>query len=339
MSIAGVAGGGRRVAIVAGVRDATALLKMLLRTEAVIAGVVAHEQPSSGRAGLTGLTSRARASGIPVFAPHRATVPVALDWLRNLALDYVVCVGWSRFLTEELVRVPRHGTVGMWRMPRLGIMAPDWAQLRGDTLTGHPMLVLAPGPAAGELKHEARNSGAWPDGRVQGEPDVYDVLAQIAMRLLATEAADVTESHPAEHRVTEPALATSLPPLGLTSFDRSADEVQRWVKALGYPRTGAFARLRGDIVRIWSCEAAGSTAVHVPAGILLGTDDRGVVVTTRSGTVRLLEVQTVGKGPEAATTWFGGSDLPPGCAFEPVSWSVLGWMFPGSGGGTGTAGA
>jgi len=316
---------------VAGVRDATALLQALVQTSAVVVGVVAHEEAASGRAGLAVLTSRARTHGVPVLAPRGVTIPMAVDWLRNLALDYLVCVGWSGLLTEEMVRVPRHGTVGMRRSPLLGsrrLAAPDWALLRGETLTGHPMLVLAPGSATPGAADDAPAGDTGRDrGDVEG-PDAYDSLAHLATRLLEAELADVAVRRSAGHADPERPPEPALPPLGLTSFDRTADEVHRWVTALGHPRRGAFAALRGETVVLWSCEPAGTRAIQVPPGTVLGADDQGVVVTTRSGSVRLLEVQAEGQGPEPATSWFARRALPPGCAFEPVSWSPLDWMLP-----------
>lgn len=331
MSIAGVPATDRRVAVVAGVRDAAVLLQALSQTSAAVVGVVAHEEPSSGRAGLAVLTSRARAHGVPVLAPRGVTIPMAVDWLRNLALDYLVCAGWSRLLTEEMARVPRHGTVGMLRPPLLGrrrLVAPDWALLRGETLTGHPMLALAPGSAVPAAQNAKANGDAEHDGGRVEEPDAYEKLARLATRLLQAELEDVTVRRSAGHRGPESPAAAALPPLGLTSFDRTADELVRWVTTLGHPRRGAFATLLGENVVLWNCEPAGTRAIPVPPGTVLGADDQGVVVTTRSGSIRLLEVQAEGHVSEPATSWFARRSSPPGCAFEPVSWSPLAWMLP-----------
>ena len=330
MSVGGVPTD-RRVAIVAGVRDATALLQALAVTSAQVVGVVAYDEPSSRRAGLAVLTSRARAYGVPVLAPRGVTIPMAVDWLRNLALDYLVCVGWSSLLTEEMLRVPRHGTVGMHRTQLLRsrrLAAPDWALLRGETLTGHAMLVLAPGSLTTGGLHDVMVGDGEPDAADDGAPDPIESLAEVASRLLQAELEDVVVRRSAGHRFESGPGPTPPPPLGLTSFDRTADEVHRWVTALGHPRRGAFATLRRENVVLWSCEPAGTRSIGVPPGTVLGADDHGVVVTTRAGSVRLLEVQAAGEDAEPATGWFARRALPPGCAFEPVSWAPLDWMLP-----------
>lgn len=327
MSIGGVPTD-RRVAIVAGVRDATALLQVLAGTSSVVVGVVAHEEPSSGRAGLALLTSRARAYGVPVLAPRGVTIPMAVDWLRNLALDYLVCVGWNSLLTEEMLRVPRHGTVGLRRTPLLRshrLASPDWALLRGETLTGHAMLALAPGSATPGGLDGLPTGEAVHDGGDDTGGGLFENVADLASRLLEAELEDVAVRRSGGRALERPPGAT-LAPLGLTSFDRTADEVYHWVTALGHPRRGAFGTVLRETVVLWSCEPAGSRAIGVPPGTVLGADDSGVVVTTRAGSVRLLEVQAEGGDPELATDWFARRALPPGCAFEPVSWSSLEWM-------------
>jgi hypothetical protein len=219
-----------------------------------------------------------------------------------------------------MLRVPRHGTVGTKRVRMVRSrrsVTPDWALLRGETLTGHPMLVLAPGPAGAEAPR------AGEDG---AEPETYQGLAEAASRFLQAELEDVALRRSGGSRAPERPRTTEQPPLGLTSFDRSADEVHRWVGALGHPRPGAFATMRGENVVIWSCEPVDARAIQVPPGTVLGPDDHGVVVTTRTGTVRLLEVQGEGHGPEPAVSWFARRGLPPGCAFEPVGWTPLDWL-------------
>ena len=331
MSIGGVPTD-RRVAIVGSVRDATALLLALTETRAVVVGVVAHEEPRSGRAGLAVLTSRARALGVPVLAPRGVTIPMAVDWLRNLALDYLVCPGWSHLLTEEMLRVPRHGTLGMRRTSQLRPhhrTVPDWALLRGETPTNHTMLALAPASGVpGGLPEESTEGPGRGTGNGNGDDDdgaAIERVVEAGSRLLEAELADVVTRRAGKQRLVPPAPLPG-PPLGLTSFDRTADEVHRWITTLGYPRRGAFGVLGREIVVLWSCEPAGSRPISVPPGTVLGPDGYGIVVTTRCGSVRVLEVQAGEDAPEPATSWFQRRALSPGCAFEPVGWSAFDWM-------------
>jgi methionyl-tRNA formyltransferase len=188
------------------------------------------------------------------------------------------------------------------------------------------MLALAPGSATPGGYDALLPGESSRDGGDDTSGDLFANLADLASRLLEAELEDVAVRRRSGSRALEQASAPMLPPLGLTSFDRTAEEVHRWVTALGHPRRGAFGTVRRETVVIWSCEPAGSRAIGVPPGTILGADDGGVVVTTRAGSVRLLEVQVEGDGPEPATSWFSRRALPPGCAFEPVSWHSLDWM-------------
>ena len=319
----------QRVAIVGTPREATAALEMLRFSRAELVGIVAHPEPSDRAPGLAMLHSRARATGVPVLSPRGATLPAALQWLAHLALDYVVCTGWSALLTDDMFRVPRHGVLGLARRAspsdtRL-VLAPDWAVLRGGTLTGHVLLVLLPA-AAGPTAAADGSAQLREEGADAAAPDVYEELARTGLRLLETERADAAIGRSAGTSLG--ALDDAMPPpLGLTSFDRPAAEVHDWVQAMSRCGTGAFAVLRGEVLLIWDCEPAWGDDRRLPPGTVLGADT-GVVVSARGGGLRLLWVQEPARVAEPAAEWFARKARPPGCAFEPVDWSPLAWLRP-----------
>lgn len=328
MDSPGVPAPRRRVAVVGTPRGAAAALEMLRGGGAEVVGVVAHVDRTARAPGLAPLLSRARSAGVPVLSPRAATVEAAVHWLTHLALDYVLCVGWSDHVTDELFRVARHGVIGVEPAaspevrPRL---APDWAALRGDTLTGHVLLVLLPG-VVGALRTSARPSADGPLGVDVTASSTYDALALTGHRLMQAERVDAGIAAAPGRDLAQLERGGSRPGLGLTSFDRSAADVHRWVQAMGRTGSGAFAVLRGEQVLIWDCEpAAGGSGHSLPAGTVLGADS-GVVVSTYGGALRLLRVQQPGREAEPAAEWFGRRGLPPGCAFEPVDWSDLAWL-------------
>lgn len=322
----GVPERGPRAAFVGTPRQATAALETMRLSGAELVGVVAHPEPSGRAPGLALLHSRARAMGVPVLSPRGATVPAALQWLAHLALDYVVCAGWSGMLTEDLFRIPRHGVVGLAPVVHSGtrlVLVPDWAVLRAGTSAEHVLLVLLPVATAPTSWPAAPLHRGDADGSVV--PDVYEALARTGARLLETERADaaIGGATSAGGRSTD--VESPPPPLGLTSFDRTAAEVHAWVQAMGRCGTGAFASLRGELVVIWDCEPAWGDERRLPPGTVLGADT-GVVVSCRGGGLRLFWVQVPGGSVEPASEWFARTSWPPGCAFDPVDWSALSWL-------------
>lgn len=329
MDSPGASGPAQRVAIVGTPRSALAGLQALRDRRAHVVGIVTHVDRTGHAAGLAPLLSRARSLEIPVLSPRGATVATALRWLTHLALDHLVSVGWSDLLTDDMFRVARHGVVGLDPAPLRGSrpsLAADWAVLRGGTVTGHVLLVLLPAvaAAAAEPRRAAQAEGLEEDDAAS---EVYEALARTGDRLLQTERADSAIGRSSGPGVAQLEYGLPASGLGLTSFDRPAADVQRWVQAMKGTAAGAFAVLRGRHLLIWECEPAWGTDRDLPAGTVLGADT-GVVVSTRGGALRLLRVQEPGREREPAAEWFLRSDLPPGCAFEPVGWSDLAWLRP-----------
>ena len=113
--------------------------------------------------------------------------------------------------------------------------------------------------------------------------------------------------------------------MGITSFDRTTAEVHDWIRGQTRPCSGAFAVLRGRRVVLWGAERMAGQRTHAPPGTVLGVDEGGVVVTTRTGAIRLVEVQGAGYPAEPAADWFAREQLPPGCVFDPVDEQTLAW--------------
>ena len=60
-------------------------------------------------------------------------------------------------------------------------------------------------------------------------------------------------------------------------------------------------------------------------GTLIGTDSAGVLVATKGGSVRLVEVQVGGQPAEPACAWFRRRGLRTGQRFRPVDRATLDW--------------
>ena len=113
--------------------------------------------------------------------------------------------------------------------------------------------------------------------------------------------------------------------MGITSFDRTSTEVHDWIRALTRPYPGAFAHLAGEKVTLWRAQVVHERGSLLPPGTVLGVHDDGVVVTTRTGAIRLLEVQAGDEAAEPAPTWFARKGIRPGCVFDTVDEATLAW--------------
>jgi methionyl-tRNA formyltransferase len=252
-----------------------------------------------------------------------------LAWVRDLAPDLVVCVGWTRLLSPEMLAIPKYGAVGFHPslLPRnRGRAAVSWAILRGETVTGNTMMLLAPGVGTGDIVDQREI------------PIDYDDTCATVLEKVAEAGADMLRQHlhalvrgtaPRRPQVIssfERMLPTRTAAMGITSFDRTSTEVYDWIRALTRPYPGAYAYLRGERLVIWrAAEVPHRGIAPMPPGAVLGVDDDGVLVTTRTGAVRLLEVQAEDGPAEPAPAWFARKGLQPGSVFEAVDAATQAW--------------
>jgi methionyl-tRNA formyltransferase len=295
-----------------------------------VVGLVTYDDDLAARtSGFADLAAVADKHKIPVLRTGDASGAQALAWVRELAPDLAVCAGWTQLLDPAVLAIPAQGTVGFHAslLPRNRGHAPiSWAILRGEAVTGCTMLMLAPELGTGDIVDQRE---------IPIEPDdtcatVLDKVAEAAAGMLRQHLpALLRGSAPRRPQVIhsfERMLPSRTPGMGITSFDRTSTEVHNWIRALTHPCPGAFAYLRGERLMLWRAEEVPHRGITpIPPGAVLGVDGDGVLVTTRTGAVRLLEVQAEDGPPEPAPTWFERKGLRPGCVFDTVDPATQAW--------------
>jgi methionyl-tRNA formyltransferase len=197
--------------------------------------------------------------------------------------------------------------------------------VRGEPVTGCSLLLLGPGGAGGDLVDQRQVAVTLEDTCAS----LGDKLARAGGELLVARLPQLVEGV-APRRPQPPfrrsaVLPERTPDMGITSFDRTTAEVHDWIRGQSRPCTGAFAFLRGRRLVLWRAERMVGQQTHAPPGTVLGADEGAVVVTTRTGAVRLLEVEGPRSPAEPAVDWFAREQLPPGCVFDPVDDQTLAW--------------
>jgi methionyl-tRNA formyltransferase len=309
---------------------AAAFHAVLGSADAQVVGLVTYDDDLAARtSGFVDLASTAEKHRIPVLRTGDPSAPEVVAWVRELKPDLVVCVGWTRLLSPAMLSIPPRGAVGFHAslLPRNRGRAPvSWAILRGETVTGNTMMMLAPGVGTGDIVDQRE---------ILIEPEdtcatVYDKVAETGVEMLTRHLpALMNGTAPRRPQVMysyERMLPKRTAAMGITSFDRTSTEVHNWIRALTRPCSGAFAYLRGERLVLWRAEEVQHKGVTpMPPGAVLGIDGEGVLVTTRTGAVRLLEVQSEEDPPEPAPVWFNRKGLQPGCVFDAVDAATQAW--------------
>ena len=270
--------------------------------------------PADAAAGVSGavdLAAVARAAGVPVCLARNVNDPECVAFIRAIAPDVLLVIGWTQLVKDELLSVPGvalgfHASL----LPKYRGRAPiNWALIHGERETGNSLIVLARGADVGDIVAQR----TIPITDHDDCATLYDKVAATEVDMLR-EVLPLIEAGRMPRRKQEDAAATVMPKRrpedGRIDWSRGARELYDWVRALTHPYPGAFTALAGRRIFVWRAALPtpgdGQAAGLVP-GTVVRDSDGGVVVATGQGRLRLLSVQREGdaeiEASEAARTW------------------------------------
>jgi methionyl-tRNA formyltransferase len=283
-----------------------------LAREHEVALVVAQPDKPAGRGmklHAPAVAVRARELGLPLAQPPKIRDAAFLESLRALRPDLGVVVAYGKILPAALLEIPRRGFLNVHAslLPKYRGAAPIQRAIEhGETKTGVTIMRVDE-----ELDHGPMLAVAETE-IAPGEhtPSLARRLAALGAETLLG-SLDGREEVPQDH-----ARATYAP-----KIDKSEGEI-RWTDATRTivdkwrafdPWPGVFT---GEIKLIDLEPVAGGlpfgpSSSPLAPGTILATDDRGVIVATGDGALRLLAVQRPGKPRIAAKSmpWKAGAKL------------------------------
>lgn len=294
---------------------ATPPLRALIGEGHEVVGVVTQPDRPQGRSRSVLVPSPVKEvaleEGIPVFQPDRPRGEEFLAQLRALEPDLSVVVAYGHILRQEVIDLPRLGTLNIHAslLPRWRGAAPIQAAiLAGDAETGvcvmrmvlkldaGPVLLAIPTPidereTGGELTERLSLLGA-------------EAIVEAVTRL---EIGEITETPQDEGKVTfaekiERAHAR-------LDFRKDAASVVRAIH--GYdPKPGAWGIVREGEVRLFGARALPDR--HGDPGEVLSVGEMGMIIACGSGAVAVEAVHPAGKRRVAALDWFQGRGVAAG---------------------------
>jgi methionyl-tRNA formyltransferase len=327
MSEAQSPGAPGRVVFVGAVHEAEPALAALLAGPATVAGVVtAPADPSLRPSGYVDLEPLAAAHGAPVRRCTDINAGPEVAYIRHLAPDLIVVVGWTRLLHAELLAIPPRGCVGFHAslLPRYRGRAPvNWAILRGEEVTGNTMMYLDPGTDTGDIVDQRR----VPIGLDDTCATVYAAVAQAGAAMLTDQLPALLAGSARRRPQTADGgevLRKRTPHMGITDWDRPARAVHDWIRALTRPYPGAFGFQAGRKVMLWASGGPGPYCGGRP-GEVLGYAGDAVRIATAGGSVLVTAMSAEGADPEPAAAWASRAGLRPGDEFDAVDAATAAW--------------
>ena len=284
-----------------------------------VVGVVTQPDRPQGRSRSTlvppPVKEIALAEGIPVLQPDRPRGEEFLAALRALDPDISVVVAYGHILKQDVIDLPRRGTVNIHAslLPRWRGAAPIQAAiLAGDADTGISIQRMVLQLDAGPVLHEARVS--LRDDITGGE--LTEGLSELGAEAIV-EALALLELGAIAERPQDEALATYAPKIDRAmarlDFRRSAVEVARAIRAFD-PRPGAWGVVRETETRLFGVRVLPDRRGE--PGEVLEVGEMGMVIACGTGGVAVETVHPAGRRRVAALDWAQGRGVAVGDVWQ-----------------------
>jgi len=238
--------------------------------------------------------------GFPVYQPERVRRPEAVEYLRGMAAEAMVVVGYGQIIPQSVIDLAPKGILNVHAslLPKYRGAGPvQWAIVNGETRTGVTTMRIDAGLDTGDMLLKAE-TGIGP------EEDAIELgkrLAVLGADLLVETLARLDSIVPEKQ---DPAEATWAPLLkkedGRIDWSLPAQAIHNRVRGL-QPWPGAQTWFRGVPLSIWKSRVAHGNGVP---GAILAT--RPLVVAAGQGALELLEVQTEGRKRMPAADFVNG---------------------------------
>ena len=252
--------------------------------------------------------------GIPVLQPDRPRGAEFLAQLRAYEADLSVVVAYGHILTQEVIDIPKRGTVNIHAslLPRWRGAAPIQAAiLAGDTETGVSIQRMVRQLDAGPILFEARVS--LEVGVTGGE--LTEALSElgaeaIIQALMLMELGNLEERPQDESQVTYASKIDRA--MARLDFTKDARSVARAIHAFD-PRPGAWGTVRETETRLYGARAV--TDRRGEPGEVLEVGEMGMFIACGSGAVAVETVHPAGRRRVAALDWGQGRGVAVGDFF------------------------
>lgn len=291
-------------------------LQALLGAGYEVAAVFTQPDKPRGRGGKVAappVKTLAESHGIPVYQPRRIREEGAAA-LRGLAPDLCVTAAFGQILSQEILDIPRLGTVNVHAslLPGYRGSSPvHWAIMNGEKKTGITTMMTDAGIDTGDILLQAETEIL--PGETAGELTLR--LAEIGAGLLldtvkALEKGDCPRTPQDESQMSYYPLLTR--ELGRIDWAAPARDIVNRIHGLN-PWPSAFSISPWGQLKLHLAEEAGGKGL--PGEILLASPKEALVIASGEGAVRIKSMQAPGGKAMAPEDFLRGHPLPVGAGY------------------------
>ena len=260
-------------------------LEALIRSEDAVVGVFTQPDRPKGRGGkvqISPVKELALKHNIPVYQPTRIRRD-GLEDLRSLAPDLCVTAAFGQILSQEILDVPKRGTVNVHAslLPRHRGAAPvNWAILEDDRVTGITTMLTDAGIDTGDMlmKREVPITDQDTAG------SMLATLSTAGANLLMETIDCLKAGNCPREKQNEADMTYDLmlkKEMGRLDFSDTTRALFCRVRAMN-PWPCAYADVENGVLKVWKAEAV-DHAVNGAPGIVLAADSKqGLIIATET---------------------------------------------------------
>jgi methionyl-tRNA formyltransferase len=194
--------------------------------------------------------------GLPVYQPERVRRPEAVEYLRNLAPEAMVVVGYGQIIPQSVIDIPRLGILNVHAslLPKYRGAGPiQWAIVNGETRTGVTIMRIDAGLDTGDMLLKAETEIAPEESAVELGRRLADMGADLLLEALdgLAEGRIVPEKQDNLQATYAPLIKKED---GQINWRNSAVEIHNRVRGL-QPWPGAYTTFRGHTLHVWKSRA------------------------------------------------------------------------------------
>ena len=245
---------------------------------------------------------------LPVYQPERVRRPEALEYLRSLAADAMVVVGYGQIIPQAVIDLVPLGIINVHAslLPKYRGAGPiQWAIIHGETHTGVTTMRIDAGLDTGDMLLAAETEIAPGENAIDLGRRLSVMGADLLVETLAGLSAGAIVP-----RKQDPAQATYAPLLkkedGLIDWNQPAPSIHNRVRGL-QPWPGAYTTFRGQTLHIWQSQVGQALPPANPPGRIV--THKPLLIACADAPLELLEVQLEGRKRMSAADFANGQRL------------------------------
>ncbi|MBO8157767.1 MAG: methionyl-tRNA formyltransferase [Bacillaceae bacterium] len=293
---------GKRVVFVGTVISSYNALEELLRNNVNVVGVFTLDEAySKNVSDFISLKPLCKEFNVPMYTFQNVNEEHIINKIKELNPYYIFVIGLSQLVSKQILSIPHCGSIGAH--PSLlpqgrGRASIPWSIINNQKETGLSIFFLEDGVDSGDVisqevisieKRETANS--------LYQKIVHSLRNQIKKIVPLIKKGELTGTPQNNHLATYSAKRT--PEDGLINWDRPAEEIDRFIRALTYPYPGAYSYYKNKKIIIRSAEPIVTDKYVGLPGQIVKIEQNKVYVKVKDGVLRLKNINYLDKDMEA----------------------------------------